>query len=102
VRLRADRYTAGPAWHRTPVARTAAALLPIGRSSPSKRTATGTPGTDRPLRFEPLADDIVALLDHLELPQADLFGTASAPASTRPILNWQFWSSVTSIPRLHL
>lgn len=29
---------------------------------------------DRPLRYELLADDIAALLDHLGLPQADLFG----------------------------
>lgn len=29
---------------------------------------------DRPLRYELLADDIAALLDHLELPVADVFG----------------------------
>jgi pimeloyl-ACP methyl ester carboxylesterase len=33
-----------------------------------------TADIDRPLRFELLAGDIVALLDHLGLPQADLFG----------------------------
>src|SRR5215472_6073365 len=33
-----------------------------------------TADIDRPLRFELLADDIVALLDHLGLPEADLFG----------------------------
>jgi len=33
-----------------------------------------TADIDRPLRFELLADDIVALLDHLGLAEADLFG----------------------------
>jgi pimeloyl-ACP methyl ester carboxylesterase len=33
-----------------------------------------TADIDRPLRFELLADDIVALLDHLGLREADLFG----------------------------
>jgi pimeloyl-ACP methyl ester carboxylesterase len=33
-----------------------------------------TADIDRPLRFELLADDIVGLLDHLGLPEADLFG----------------------------
>jgi pimeloyl-ACP methyl ester carboxylesterase len=33
-----------------------------------------TADIDRPLRFELLADDIAGLLDHLGLPEADLFG----------------------------
>ena len=33
-----------------------------------------TADIDRPLRYELLADDIAALLDHLDLPAADLFG----------------------------
>jgi pimeloyl-ACP methyl ester carboxylesterase len=33
-----------------------------------------TADIDRPLRFELLADDIVALPDHLDLPMADIFG----------------------------
>jgi pimeloyl-ACP methyl ester carboxylesterase len=41
-----------------------------------------TPDTDRPMRFSLLAEDIVALLDHLEIPRADVaghsFGAATA------------------------
>jgi pimeloyl-ACP methyl ester carboxylesterase len=33
-----------------------------------------TADTDRPMRFETMADDIAALLDHLEIPRADLVG----------------------------
>jgi pimeloyl-ACP methyl ester carboxylesterase len=33
-----------------------------------------TPDTDRPLTIEGQADDVVALLDHLEIAEADLFG----------------------------
>ena len=33
-----------------------------------------TPDTDRPMTIEALAGDVVALLDHLGVPEADLFG----------------------------
>jgi len=33
-----------------------------------------TADIDRPLRYEQLADDIAALLDHISIPKADLFG----------------------------
>src|SRR5580704_5337525 len=33
-----------------------------------------TADTDRPMTIEALADDVVALLDHLEIAQADVFG----------------------------
>ena len=39
-----------------------------------------TADIDRPLRLELLADDVVGLLDHLELDQADLFGYSTGAA----------------------
>src|SRR5262245_50096988 len=33
-----------------------------------------TADTDRPMTIEALADDVIALLDHLEIAQADVFG----------------------------
>jgi pimeloyl-ACP methyl ester carboxylesterase len=33
-----------------------------------------TADTDRPMTIETFADDVVSLLDHLEIPQTDLFG----------------------------
>ena len=39
-----------------------------------------TADIDRPLRIELLADDVVALLDYLEIPQADVFGYSNGAA----------------------
>ena len=39
-----------------------------------------TADIDRPLRIELLADDVVALLDYLEIPEADVFGYSNGAA----------------------
>ena len=39
-----------------------------------------TADIDRPLRIELLADDVVALLDYLEIPEADIFGYSNGAA----------------------
>jgi pimeloyl-ACP methyl ester carboxylesterase len=39
-----------------------------------------TADIDRPLRIEQLADDVVALLDYLEVPEADVFGYSNGAA----------------------
>src|ERR1700710_108404 len=40
-----------------------------------------TPDTDRPMSFTVLADDIVALLDHLDIPKADVAGQSFGAAT---------------------
>src|SRR6266403_4099669 len=40
-----------------------------------------TADTERPMSFTTLGDDIAALLDHLEIPKADLVGHSFAGAS---------------------
>jgi hypothetical protein len=41
----------------------------------------GTPDTDRPLRCEPLGDDVAALIGHLNLGKADVMGYSLGSAS---------------------
>jgi pimeloyl-ACP methyl ester carboxylesterase len=58
-----------------------------------------TPDTDRPMTFEHLAGDVVGLLDHLGIDQADVFGFSLGGLSAHELLVRHPWSRTYSTGR---